>query len=185
MAATDLPSPSELHKYLSYDPETGELRWKARTPEMFATKFPVRDCNRWNATFAGKPALVSVREKGYLYGEINEVKARAHRVAWAMHYGAWPEDQIDHINGVPSDNRIANLRDVTPSVNRRNTRKLCTTTCGYAGVRSTASGKWAAHMRLGSKQISLGTYESRFDAVLARLNAEKENGFSIRHGLAA
>ena len=32
-------------------------------------------------------------------------------------YGKWPENEIDHINGIKDDNRINNLRDVT---NRQN-----------------------------------------------------------------
>jgi len=33
------------------------------------------------------------------------------RVAWVLHYGHWPKD-LCHINGVLSDNRIVNLREV-------------------------------------------------------------------------
>jgi hypothetical protein len=41
----------------------------------------------------------------------------AHRVAWLMYYGAWPEGIIDHINRDKSDNRINNLRDVDGTIN--------------------------------------------------------------------
>ena len=44
----------------------------------------------------------------------------AHRLAWVLHYGAWPVGVIDHINRDRADNRIVNLRDVTPTENARN-----------------------------------------------------------------
>ncbi|XUG57626.1 HNH endonuclease [Bordetella pertussis] len=37
-------------------------------------------------------------------------------------YGAWPTQNIDHVNGDRSDNRIANLRDVPQAVNMQNRR---------------------------------------------------------------
>jgi len=39
-------------------------------------------------------------------------KFLAHRLAWLMHYGKFPDFTIDHINHNPGDNRISNLRDV-------------------------------------------------------------------------
>jgi hypothetical protein len=43
-----------------------------------------------------------------------------HRLLWALKYDAWPRQTIDHINGVKVDNRIVNLRDVSPAENMRN-----------------------------------------------------------------
>ena len=34
----------------------------------------------------------------------------AHRLAWFLHYGYWPDCDIDHKDGNPSNNRISNLR---------------------------------------------------------------------------
>ena len=186
MAATDLPSPSELHKYLSYDPDTGEFTWKERTVEMFSGQVPVRDCKRWNAIFAGKPALVSVREKGYLYGEINSVKVRAHRAAYAMMTGSWPEEQIDHINGIRADNRWSNLRDASPTDNARNMAQSPRNTSGDHGVNwDVRSQKWRAQIGVDNRKRHLGYFASKDDAIAERQRANMELGFSERHGTAA
>ena len=54
---------------------------------------------------------------GYITVSLNVNKKRfyffAHRVVWMMVHGEWPEHTIDHINGVKTDNRIQNLRDIT------------------------------------------------------------------------
>ena len=43
-----------------------------------------------------------------------------HRVIWAHRYGRLPTGQLDHINGIKTDNRIENLREVTDSENKQN-----------------------------------------------------------------
>ncbi len=42
-----------------------------------------------------------------------------HHIAWALVFGRFPK-QIDHINGIKTDNRLANLREVTTSENDEN-----------------------------------------------------------------
>ena len=42
-----------------------------------------------------------------------------HCMAWALVYGRFPR-QIDHLNGIKTDNRLANLREVTTSENDQN-----------------------------------------------------------------
>ena len=43
-----------------------------------------------------------------------------HRFVWVLCNGSWPQLTIDHINGNRHDNRIENLREVTPSENTLN-----------------------------------------------------------------
>src|SRR6478609_7229767 len=60
---------------------------------------------------------VRVRYKGY--------SIAGHRLAWLLHYGIWPKDQIDHVNRKENDNRISNLREANDTQNKfnRGTRK--------------------------------------------------------------
>lgn len=180
MTAKDLPTPATLRKLLSYDPDTGLLTWKYRPPEMFATML---DYKAWNARFNGKPAFATVKADGYLLGRLFYRSYRAHRIAYAIYHGAWPTGEVDHKNGVRSDNRITNLRDVTRSENQRNAAIPRDNSSGHIGVSlHTPTGRWRARIAAGSKQIYLGLFENFDDAVAARAVAEVKYGYHPNHG---
>ena len=185
MTVKDLPTPATLRKLLSYDPDTGLMTWKRRSPEMFTggKQSADQNCTRWNARFAGEPAFETVTSLGYFGGRVFGRIYFAHRVAHAIHHGAWPHGQIDHISGVKTDNRIANLRDVSHAENLRNAAMPSTNTSGVCGVsRRKSSGKWTAQIRRNRKQKHLGTFESFDDAVAARKAAEVKYGYHPNHG---
>ena len=43
-----------------------------------------------------------------------------HHAVWAWHNGEFPTMQLDHVNGIETDNRIENLREVSSSENMLN-----------------------------------------------------------------
>ena len=146
-----------------YEEETGLFRWRER-PD-------VHPCvNRRRAgRVAGTP-----NGKGYTMIRVDGRAFKAHRLAWLYVYGSWPVKQIDHINGVKNDNRIANLREADNSVNQQN---RCKPTKGsnskYLGVCwSRASQKWMAVIRTNGRQKYLGVYECEEDARDAYLEAK-------------
>lgn len=49
---------------------------------------------------------------------------REHHIAWFLHFGVWPTSELDHINRVRCDNRIANLREATRADNNRNCARI-------------------------------------------------------------
>ena len=122
MPQKELPPVELLRKLLTYDPETGIFVWNPRGPSDFigsAGHGAAWKAANWNAQRAGKRAF-SLRADGYLAAHFLGAMYRAHRIAWAMHYGEEPSGKIDHINGDRTDNRIVNLRVVSDTGNARN-----------------------------------------------------------------
>lgn len=179
MAAKTLPDIDQLRKLLRYEPDTGKLYWKNRPREMFEKETEHR---RWNTRYAGAEALTGSNKHGYRYGRINYSMYKAHRVAWAIHYGAEPGGGIDHINGDRSDNRICNLRIATPSENCKN-RKMRSDNPGlHPGVAALRNGKFLARITSQNVRHNLGTFSKYEDAVKARKDAEIKYNFHPNHG---
>jgi hypothetical protein len=83
---------------------------------------------------------------------------QAHRLAWLYMHGEWPVGDLDHINGDPADNRIANLRIATQSQNNANRRARRGRNKGVYMEKKT--GKYKANICVNRKQIYLGRFES-------------------------
>lgn len=84
------------------------------------------------------------------------------------------EYDVDHINRNRLDNRKCNLRKATRSQNNLNSKLRNNNTSGTKGVgRHIQSGKWRAYISYGGKQYSLGLYEDKNIAILARREAER------------
>lgn len=173
LAKTDIPSAALVRKLLRYDPETGDLYWLPR--DSTVPKF-----RQWNGRFAGRIAFTSVK-RGYLAGTINGCQLLAHRVAWALYYGEWPAEDIDHIDGVRTNNRISNLRAVARGENNRNRGRSRRNTSGATGV-THADGKWRARIKARGQDVSLGCFSDFGSAAAARKAAERNLGFHENHG---
>ncbi len=107
----------------------------------------------------------------------------SHRAAWAIYYGEYPKNHIDHINGVRTDNKIINLRDVTRSENQRNMKTHKHNTSGHTGVGfHKKTEKWRANIWKNNKQIHLGLFDDFEGAVAARKSAEKKYNYHPNHG---
>lgn len=170
--AKPLPSIEYLRQRLRYEPDTGKLFW------LDYEGMP----NSWRAKYAGTEAFTA-KVKGYQAGRIDDVMFYAHRVAYALYHEVWPEDQLDHANGVPTDNRISNLRVVTNQVNMRNSKKRSDNSSGVTGVTwNSLRNKWAAQVHVDGKHIHLGLFEKLEDARQARAEASRLYGFTERHG---
>lgn len=185
MKKRKLPSPRVLRRLLSYDPETGELTWKERPVWLGkpGNKTISANVKGWNTKYAGKPAFTAPDPAGHLRGNILRTCCLAHRVAWAIHHGEWPSDQIDHINGDPSDNRIVNLRDVDQLTNCKNVSLRSDNSSGRVGVGwYPKREKWRARICVNKRQMTLGYFDSFDEAVAAREVAEARHDFHPNHG---
>lgn len=169
----------DLRELLAYDPETGLFTWLSRTAKHCASELSAK---RWNVRFAGKPAFTTPHSAGYLEARVLWTAVLAHRAAWAMHYGVWPSDQIDHINGDRTDNRIVNLREADQTLNNRNLGLSRRNKSGTVGVSMGSKGKWIARICEGGKVIHLGSFANLDDAIAARSAALVRHGYHKNHG---
>ena len=146
-----------LKKHLYYDHVTGIFTRKIVT------------CNRIQVgDIAG-----SVDTRGYLSCSIDNQVCKMHRLVWLYVYGYFPEYGIDHINGVTTDNRLSNLRHVTPMCNSQNTKINSNNTSGFPGVSyRTDNNKYRSRVSYNGKSIDLGQYSTALEAALARLSFE-------------
>lgn len=178
--------PGILRDLLSYDAESGKLFWLPRQESMFNPAYHFTAAQRaaqWNSRFAGKEALTNQGARGQKLGKIICRSYYAHRVAWAIHHGSWPNGEIDHINGDPSDNRIANLRDVTRSINMRNRPAFKKSKTGHPGIawRDRFSA-YQVRICVDNREIHLGYFKSLDEAIEVRKRAERIHNFHENHG---
>lgn len=137
---------------LNYDPETGIFSWTDKAYKNVKGKK------------AGYP-----NANKYLKIRINYKQYSLHRIAWLIVYGVWPENQIDHIDGNRQNNKIANLRDVSGSMNQHNRK-------GFMGVvKNKNNGKpFRARIKVNGKEMNLGRFDTAEDAHKAYLKAKRK-----------
>lgn len=152
-----------LQSILEYNPDTGVFKWKALVSQT--------QNKRTIGSVAGcinKLGYCTIGIKGKLY--------KGQRLAWLYMTGEWPIHDIDHINGVRSDNRFSNLRDITRTHNAQNRRSVGSrTTSGYLGVSWCWTRLlWLAHISVYGKQKHLGYFGTPEDAYHAYLQAKRQ-----------
>jgi len=153
---------------LKYDPETGVFTWNAKRQGVRS------------GDIAG--CTLSI---GYIYIKLDRVSHPSHRIAWLIYHGKFPDNQIDHINGIRNDNRIVNLRDVTRVENSKNQKRSSNNSSGITGVSwDKSSNRWRAQITSFGVNINLGCFIDINEASEARANAEKEYNFHPNHGRA-
>jgi hypothetical protein len=119
---------------LSYDRETGDLRW------------------RKSGAIAG-----TVQHRGYRRIVIDRRSFYAHRLAWLISYGRWPDLGLDHINGDTGDNRLENLREATHSQNAANAKLRSDNLRGLRGT-VLIKGRWYARVTKSGKAKYSGPF---------------------------
>lgn len=158
-----------LREALIYSKETGKFYWKERPIHHFKNdeKWSASAAQkRWNAMYAGKECFCQMNKNGYFYGVVDSCGISAHRVAFAIMTGRWPET-VDHINRDRSDNRWCNLREASRSQQMSNTVSVRGTS-RYKGVSYRKErGNWRAVLSSDGKQKYLGSFETEDEAAKA------------------
>lgn len=159
---------------LFYLPMKGIFIWRER-PIIYCDSKGSQSA--WNKKFAGKLA----GDLGARYWRIRVFGRayQAHRLAWIYVYGAWPKNEIDHINRINLDNRIENLRDVTRKENLDNRAPYCqrrlnsSNKSGCTGVSwDKRLRKWRATITTNKETKELGRFKDLEIAIKARKEAE-------------
>lgn len=168
-----------LRECFRYDADTGIMHWKERPVHHFPSE---REQKGLNKRYAGKVAGV-ISTYGYLTSNLLGRRVMIHRAAWIMTHGDIGMFQIDHINGIRTDNRIKNLRVVDNQENHKNMKLFSTNTSGVPGVSwDKRTRRWRVQIRHCGKWIYLGRFECFQDAVVARSVANEKYGFHQNHG---
>jgi hypothetical protein len=145
-----------IEEYLSYNPETGEIRW-IKSPH---------GCIKVGQ-IAG-----NIESSGYRVIMLAGRTYKAHRLAFLLMTGVWP-DKIDHINQKRDDNRWCNLRSVDSKQNGTNRKVSTNNTSGVVGVAwHKTKHKWSASIRVNGRIKHLGDFGNLEEAAIARRNAE-------------
>lgn len=124
----------------------------------------------------GRP-IRKVGPDGYMYivNSARKLSYSVHRFIWESVYGPIPHGlQINHINGVKSDNRICNLELVTPSEN---------TVHAYRNGLASASGEHNGRAKLTRDVVARIRTSSIKASLLANLyQVSTSTIYSIRSG---
>lgn len=147
-----------IKECLRYCPKTGAIIWikqkgKRVTPGMAAGTLDI---------------------SGYIKIGLNKHNLRAHRIAWFLHYGAWPVNQVDHIDGDRANNRINNLRDVTQSDNQHNIydSNIGNKSTGLRGVTKKKGRRFQAKITVHGVIKHLGSFDTAQRASYAYQDAK-------------
>jgi len=148
-----------LRDLVTYDPETGVMRWK--TPRHGVT--------------VGRQ-LGRIRPDGYLEGCVDGRRYKVHRLAWLYVYGEWPSDQVDHADRNKANNRINNLRMANNAQNQFNQSMGSRNTSGFKGVSYRPKGrrKWMAQIQIDGYKLYLGVFETKEEASAAYQKAAEQ-----------
>lgn len=143
-----IPNQSILRELYWYNPNTGEMI--------------SRRTNRDTGWIEDKYKYISLQNKDY----------KVHRLIWMYLHDRWPVEMIDHINGIKTDNRFCNLREVNAKQNAENINKI-NAISGLKGVQPASRGRWKTSIGHNKKVIYLGTYDTKEEAYEIYCKASK------------
>lgn len=154
--AEAIVSAAQLREILEYDPESPSgLRWKVD-----------RGHKGSGAKAGDRPGTLWKDKAGYRCWTLHAARKQwyAHRVVWMLVHGEIPIGmQIDHLDGDALNNRIENLRVVTPALNSRNQFKSNRNRTGVVGVhydrrRGCYAATWHEDYKLKQKSFKVSEH---------------------------
>lgn len=144
-----------LRSLLTYDPDSGVLRWKVR-PGIKSNVMP------------GDKAGYIRRTRGthcFMRIKIHKHEYQVSHVIWCIVTGEWPSYEIDHRDTNSLNNRWLNLREATRHQQMANRRTQSNNTSGYKGVGfNKKTGKWVSRIKVDGRVKFLGHFFTPEDA---------------------
>lgn len=155
------PSTEELtylDKNYEYDPESGQI---IRKELLYPGTQSIQKERKVVGSIQNKYIKVSILALKKTY--------YAHHLAWYLYHGKWPQQNLDHIDGNGTNNRIDNLRLANAQTNSYNRGKNKNSgSSQYKGVSyNKNSKKWAAYITHNYKRIFLGYFNAEIEAAQA------------------
>lgn len=150
---------SDLELHFKYNPKTGNLIRIKKT------------IVHGKDTTGKSPGYLE--KNGYLRIRFRNTNLMSHGIAWCLFYKKHPTKMIDHINGIKTDNRIKNLREVSHRENMSNTKR--SRSGEMTGVCFNKNrNHWTSYININKQRIHLGCFKIKKDAHNAYLNKLKE-----------
>lgn len=151
-----MPTLGDMKSHLRYEPSTGHFYWlKTYHKHRVGSRAGSLDAN------------------GYWRVQVGGKVYKAHRLVWLFETEEWPPADIDHINGVRSDNRFGNLRLAPNGTNAQNYPLHGRNRVGLHGVSWVeARQSWRAMIRVDGKQRYVGIFRTPEEAHRAYLAAK-------------
>ncbi len=167
----------------SLEEKEGKLFWKDDRPlNHFNTK---RGYNTWKSSRSGREAgwktvggyrAVTVTCRGQAKCFL------VHRVIWALYYGKWPKDILDHKDGDRGNNRIVNLTVTTDLENTKNNSRRKDNKTKITGICwDSQSQMWLVQGKSQDNLLKRRTH-CFFEACCYRKAWEHKFNFTLRHG---
>lgn len=171
-ANQSLVSHNRLIELLSYDPINGLFFWKKLNGKSHSDLLGSQA--GYISTGDGR-RRIRLERRSYL----------SSRLAWFYVHGVWPDQEIDHINMVKSDDRISNLRPASSTQNKIN--RVTENKIGFTGVwYSEKTKKYNAHLKINKKKVHLGSFPTAEAAHAAYLlKATEVHGDFVRRSACA
>lgn len=149
------PTLERVRELLDYDHITGVMTWKVRAGRMLP------------GSRAG-----SLKPNGYYTINIDGVRYGLHRIAFLWYFQYYPEYEVDHKNGNPSDNSIENLQECRHVCNIQKIGLRSTNVTGVVGVGLSKKGLYEVFICCHGVKKYLGSYQTLLAAAKARYQEE-------------
>lgn len=145
-----------VEEYFRYDPLAGKVFNKIKRSSKTIVNGEVKSKSK-NGYY-----------KLHFYGKNFYV----HRLAWRLYYGKWPNNQIDHINNIRTDNRIVNLRAVNHRENQLN-KKINKYGKLFGCFFDKRTKRYRTNIVINKKQNFIGYFKTELEAHEQYLRALK------------